>query len=73
MSNINQTNTSKELRFAFSDNWVRFLTVLDDDPVQQAEYSLREMLQVEHLNGKYSLGIAGPAACYSVLLLADWM
>jgi len=46
------TNDIRDNRFAFGDNWARFLTVLDDDRIEEAERSLREMLQVEHLDGK---------------------
>lgn len=33
-------------RFAFGDNWARFLTVLGENRIQEAECSLREMSQV---------------------------
>lgn len=32
---------TKDSRFAFGDNWAQFLTVLDDDRIQEAECSLR--------------------------------
>ena len=38
-------------RFAFGDNWARFLEVLNDDRIRLAESSLKQMLKVEDLNG----------------------
>lgn len=53
-------------RFAFGDNWARFLTVLDDDRIQEAEHSLREMLQVERLDGKCFLDIGSGSGLFSL-------
>ncbi len=36
-------------RFAFGENWLRFLQVLNEDRIQQAEQSLRSMLGVADL------------------------
>jgi len=54
------------LRFAFGDNWARFLTVLDDDRINEAERSLREMLQVETLEGKRFLDIGAGSGLFSL-------
>lgn len=55
--NVNKTDQPGDLRFAFGDNWARFPTVLDDERIEEAERSLREMLQVERLDGKRFLDI----------------
>jgi len=50
---VTQNDQADEtLRFAFGDNWSRFLDLLDEDRIREAERSLREMLQVERLDGK---------------------
>jgi 2-polyprenyl-6-hydroxyphenyl methylase/3-demethylubiquinone-9 3-methyltransferase len=44
-------------RFAFGANWTRFLTVLDDERIREAESSLCTMLGVKSLAGKRFLDI----------------
>ena len=44
-------------RFEFGKNWTRFLRVLDDDRIRQAERSLQEMLGKERLDGLRFLDI----------------
>jgi hypothetical protein len=44
-------------RFAFGDNWSRFLGVLNESRIQVAESSLRAMLEVETLVGLRFLGL----------------
>lgn len=39
-------------RFAFGANWARFLAVVDDERIGQAEESLKAMLDVNRLEGK---------------------
>ena len=39
-------------RFAFGENWTRFLADLDDQRIADAEASLRQMLGVQDLAGK---------------------
>src|SRR5205823_4976755 len=39
------------IRFRFGRNWARFLTVLDDERIAQAERSLIEMLGLTRLDG----------------------
>ncbi len=38
-------------RFEFGENWQRFLSVLDEQRIAEAERSLQAMLGVEHLDG----------------------
>lgn len=61
---MNYPNKYENSRFAFGDNWARFLKFLDDDRIHEAERSLREMLQVERLDGKRFLDIgSGSGLC----------
>ena len=59
-------NDTKDNRFDFGENWARFLTVLDDDRIQEAERSLREMLQVESLDGRRFLDIGSGSGLFSL-------
>lgn len=52
--------------FAFGNNWARFLSILDDDRIQEAERSLRELLQVERLDGKRFLDIGSGSGLFSL-------
>lgn len=53
-------------RFAFGANWSRFLTVLDDTRIHEAEASLRKMLKVETLSGKRFLDIGSGSGLFSL-------
>lgn len=53
-------------RFAFGDNWSRFLAVLDEPRIQQAEDSLREMLKIESLRGKSFLDVGSGSGLFSL-------
>jgi 2-polyprenyl-6-hydroxyphenyl methylase/3-demethylubiquinone-9 3-methyltransferase len=53
-------------RFEFGENWSRFLSVLDDDRIAQAERSLREMLEVERLDGLRFLDIGSGSGLFSL-------
>ena len=55
-----------EKRFAFGENWRRFLSVLNDERIAVAEDSLREMLQVESLSGKSFLDIGSGSGLFSL-------
>jgi hypothetical protein len=56
-------------RFAFGANWWRFLKVLNDARIAQAEQSLRNMLGVSHLQGKSFLDIGSGSGFLRSLLL----
>jgi 2-polyprenyl-6-hydroxyphenyl methylase/3-demethylubiquinone-9 3-methyltransferase len=60
------SNDKIDYRFAYGENWARFLTVLNDDRIKQAEHSLREMLQVERLDGKHFLDIGSGSGLFSL-------
>ncbi|HTF33689.1 MAG TPA: class I SAM-dependent methyltransferase [Myxococcota bacterium] len=44
-------------RFEFGRNWLRFLALLDEPRIETAERSLREMLEVENLEGRRFLDL----------------
>ena len=53
-------------RFEFGANWNRFLTVLDDRRIAEAERSLQEMLGVESLAGQSFLDIGSGSGLFSL-------
>jgi 2-polyprenyl-6-hydroxyphenyl methylase/3-demethylubiquinone-9 3-methyltransferase len=53
-------------RFAFGDNWSRFLTTLNDNQIHQAEQSLCDMLQMKTLQGKRFLDIGSGSGLFSL-------
>lgn len=53
-------------RFSFGANWARFLRVLDDTRIADAEQSLREMLGVESLAGRSFLDIGSGSGLFSL-------
>jgi 2-polyprenyl-3-methyl-5-hydroxy-6-metoxy-1,4-benzoquinol methylase len=53
-------------RFEFGKNWSRFLAVLDDQRIAQAEQSLREMLECESLEGRTFLDIGSGSGLFSL-------
>lgn len=60
------TEVSKGERFEFGANWARFLEVLNDGRVAQAENSLREMLGVSDLQGKSFLDVGSGSGLFSL-------
>jgi len=53
-------------RFEFGKNWSRFLALLDDARIQHAEESLREMLEVDDLEGKSFVDIGSGSGLFSL-------
>ena len=53
-------------RFKFGENWSRFLTLLDETRISEAEKSLREMLGVESLEGLSFLDIGSGSGLFSL-------
>jgi len=53
-------------RFAFGENWRRFLDILDDSRIAAAENSLRQMLDVASLNGRSFLDIGCGSGLFSL-------
>jgi 2-polyprenyl-3-methyl-5-hydroxy-6-metoxy-1,4-benzoquinol methylase len=59
--------TSKDrMRFRFGKNWARFLAVLDDERIAQAESSLKEMLEVSDLRGRSFLDAGSGSGLFSL-------
>jgi len=53
-------------RFKFGQNWQRFLKTLDDTRIAEAERSLRQMLEVENLQGIRYLDIGSGSGLFSL-------
>lgn len=53
-------------RFAFGDNWTHFLKVLDEQRIKEAVESLKNMLEVEDLDGKSFLDIGSGSGLFSL-------
>lgn len=53
-------------RFEFGKNWSAFLAVLNDERIAKAEASLKEMLEVETLEGKTFLDIGSGSGLFSL-------
>ncbi len=53
-------------RFQFGKNWQRFLSVLNDERIAEAQKSLKQMLQVEDLQGKTFLDIGSGSGLFSL-------
>lgn len=54
-------------RFEFGANWARFLVVLNDGRIAQAEKSMRDMLGVSDLQGKTFLDIGSGSGLFSLV------
>ncbi len=55
-----------DLRYGFGANWQRFLTLLDDERLGAAERSLRDMLEVETLDGRRFLDVGCGSGLFSL-------
>ncbi|HNU08463.1 MAG TPA: class I SAM-dependent methyltransferase [Pyrinomonadaceae bacterium] len=53
-------------RFEFGKNWANFLELLNDERIESAEQSLREMLEVDSLEGKSLLDIGSGSGLFSL-------
>ncbi len=53
-------------RFEFGENWSRFLRVVDDIRISEAEKSLKENLEVETLAGKSFLDVGSGSGLFSL-------
>lgn len=59
-------NSPDDKRFAFGENWQRFLSVLDEDRIRTAESSLREMLRVGDLRDRTFLDVGCGSGLFSL-------
>jgi 2-polyprenyl-6-hydroxyphenyl methylase/3-demethylubiquinone-9 3-methyltransferase len=53
-------------RFEFGENWRRFLSVLDEDRISEAERSLKAMLGVEDLRGRTFVDVGSGSGLFSL-------
>lgn len=53
-------------RFKFGSNWRRFLRVLSDERIREAEKSLKDFLEADSLNGKTFLDIGSGSGLFSL-------
>ncbi|HEX8266114.1 MAG TPA: class I SAM-dependent methyltransferase [Pyrinomonadaceae bacterium] len=53
-------------RFEFGKNWARFLEILNEERIIEAENSLKQMLEVETLTGKTFLDIGSGSGLFSL-------
>lgn len=53
-------------RFEFGENWTRFLALLNEDRIVEAENSLRKMLDVENLEGKSFVDVGSGSGLFSL-------
>ena len=56
----------KGKRFKFGKNWQRFLSALNEDRIQEAKISLKQMLDIDDLNGKSFLDIGSGSGLFSL-------
>lgn len=57
---------AKGKRFEFGKNWNKFLEVLNDERIEEAENSLKRMLEIEDLKGKSFLDIGSGSGLFSL-------
>ncbi len=65
MTNAAQ-NTASENRFAFGENWARFLNAVDEKEIPEAESNLVEMPAIEDLSGLTFLDIGADSGLSSL-------
>jgi len=53
-------------RFEFGKNWQRFLSLLNEDRISEAEQSLRQMLEIEDLKGKSFVDVGSGSGLFSL-------
>lgn len=53
-------------RFSFGENWMKFIREIDERHIIQAENSLKEMLEIQHLNGKTFLDVGCGSGLFSL-------
>lgn len=63
---MNTAEIARGERFQFGQNWSQFLSAIDDQRIQQAESSLKEMLEVDSLAGKTFLDIGSGSGLFSL-------
>jgi 2-polyprenyl-3-methyl-5-hydroxy-6-metoxy-1,4-benzoquinol methylase len=54
------------IRFKFGNNWTRFLSLLDEERISEAENSLKYMLGIETMSGKTFLDVGSGSGLFSL-------
>ena len=62
----NAAEIARGERFEFGENWSQFLASIDQGRIQQAEMSLKALLEVEALSGKSFLDIGSGSGLFSL-------
>ncbi len=63
---VHAAETSKGERFEFGKNWSRFLALLDEQRISEAEESLKHMLGVENLKGRSFVDVGSGSGLFSL-------
>ena len=63
------TSSSDPVRFGFGENWQRFLSVLDEERITEAERNFRTMLEVDRLDGRTFLDIGSGSGLSSLVAM----
>ena len=53
-------------RFAFGENWGRFLRLLNDERIEKAEQSLTAMMECDDLSGRTFLDVGSGSGLFSL-------
>jgi 2-polyprenyl-3-methyl-5-hydroxy-6-metoxy-1,4-benzoquinol methylase len=56
----------EQRRFAFGENWARFLNAVDEARITEAEQSLQSMLELEQLDGRTFLDVGCGSGLFSL-------
>lgn len=66
MTSTFEREVKRGYRFGFGKNWRSFLSVLNEERITEAEKSLKQMLEVENLQGKSFLDIGSGSGLFSL-------
>ncbi len=66
ISHQNEKRGGSTLRFGFGENWQRFLSLVDQPRILEAELSLKKMLECETLEGKRFLDVGCGSGLFSL-------
>jgi 2-polyprenyl-6-hydroxyphenyl methylase/3-demethylubiquinone-9 3-methyltransferase len=65
-ASAHEAEVSRGERFEFGKNWSQFLSLLNDKRIEEAEKSLKQMLEVQDLTGKRFLDIGSGSGLFSL-------
>ena len=66
MTSTFEQEVEQRERFKFGENWKQFLELLDNQRIRDAEQSLKEMLDLESLDGRTFLDIGSGSGLFSL-------